>query len=179
MQNVLIGISEIKASIVKEIDKVLKELQTELLQQGHKATGALIESAEQKTAFEDATRLVIDIYFNDYWVYVNNGVAANRIPYTPRRRGEAARGGTSKYIEALISWAKIIGIPDNEAKGFAFAVARKHSMEGMPTRSSYRYSSNGRRTNFLGFVTDGIEERIAAAINLDGIANLVIQKYLS
>lgn len=173
----MLELDSIKQSVLLGVKKLLLDLQNELLAQGHKATGALIDSAESKIAYEDATRLVIDIYFNDYWVYVNHGVTANRIPYRPRKRGEAARGGTSKYIEALIEWAKVIGIPANEAKGFAFAVAKKHSIEGMPTNGSYRYSSNGRRTNFLGVITDGIEDKLLNAIDTDNIVDLIITKY--
>jgi hypothetical protein len=80
-----------------------------------------------------------------YSRYVNSGVTAANIPYTPGEK----RADKSKYIEGLIAYASKLGKDDDEAKSMAFAIARKHSKEGMSTKSSRSYSSTGQRQNFL------------------------------
>ena len=86
------------------------------------------------------------MYFADYGVFIELGVPADRIPYTP---GGPRRGGKSKYIQALISYFQLRGLSTRDANRAAFATATKHSREGMPTRGSYQYSRTGQRTGFV------------------------------
>lgn len=127
---------------------VLK-LGKELADQGHRLTGSLIESLEYKVR-EKTAGVVVEFFVNEYGVYLNNGIPASRIPYTP---GGKRRGGTSQYIQALIRYVeRRMGLRGKEATGVAFAIARAHKREGMPTRGSFRYSKNGRRTGWVDAV---------------------------
>lgn len=102
---------------------------------GHSMTGTFEESLEGKVESQD-NNYVINIYGNEYGLYLSEGVEADNIPYTPKRRGQGS-GGTSKYITGLKNWVQMkLGISDDrEALSIAFAIAHKHSEEGMPVRN--------------------------------------------
>tara|TARA_Y100000593_G_scaffold94734_1_gene195489 strand:- start:8619 stop:9137 length:519 start_codon:yes stop_codon:yes gene_type:complete len=137
------------------MDKLVKililALSGELIKQGHKNTGALIDSMRGQV---DRLGLGVDIYANKYAIFLNLGVKKNRIPYS-RGRG---RGGRSKYIEGLIAYFKQKGAADPKAA--AFATANKHKEEGMPTRGSRRFSTTGKRTHFINEALDKNKEVI-------------------
>lgn len=128
-------------------DKLVEALQAELIAQGHDNTGAGVESITLAVqAFSNLHQL--DISFNKYLIYQDKGVKANRIPFT---QGSGAK--SSKYIRALTLWVTQRGFvtSQKEAKSMAFAIARKHKKEGMPTAGAYAFSYNRRR---LGFFSD-------------------------
>ena len=145
------------------MEKLADSAKMELAEQGHRATGKGIKSIEPKVTAEGLDKLVGTILANDYLIPVDTGVKAARIPYSP---GSGAR--TSKYIQGLIRWVGIIkpSLSTKERKGMAFAVAAKHKREGMPTRGSYSFSSNGRRT---GWVKHGIEDNVERLVEMSGI----------
>jgi len=136
---------------------IMLELQTalrdELAAQGHVLTGKLSDSIMFEVS-ADGDEIVGQMYVADYGVFVNVGVTADRIPFG----GRSGKGGTSQYIQGLISFWEGRGLSGREAIGAAFATAHVHAREGMPSRGSYKYSSNGER---LGFVQDAVESRIA------------------
>lgn len=128
----------------------------ELLAQGHRLTSELISSIEYKVQ-TSANGLTLDFFASEYGTYLNTGVPANRIPYSPGRRG----GGTSAYIQGLIRYAqRRMGLRGKEAVSAAFAIARKHKREGMPTRASFQFSSNGRRTGWVDIILEQDEQKI-------------------
>lgn len=136
---------------------IMLELQTALRDtlaaQGHVLTGNLSDSIMFEVS-ADGDEIVGQMYVADYGVFVNVGVTADRIPFG----GRSGKGGTSQYIQGLISFWEGRGLSGREAIGAAFATAHVHAREGMPSRGSYKYSSNGER---LGFVQDAVESRIA------------------
>jgi hypothetical protein len=134
----------------KIADHTLSQLKFELQSQGHKLTGALERSLEWRgRSFEGG--LVISFLAEKYALPVNTGVRSNRIPYTPGQ----ARAKKSKYIQALVRYAKIrFRVTEKQALGIAFAIARKHKKEGMPTFASFKYSKTRERT---GFIADALE----------------------
>lgn len=136
---------------------IMLELQTalrdELAAQGHVLTGKLSDSIMFEMS-ANGNEIVGQMFVADYGVFVNVGVTADRIPFG----GRSGKGGTSQYIQGLISFWESRGLSGREAIGAAFATAHVHAREGMPSRESYRYSSNGER---LGFVQDALESRIA------------------
>lgn len=122
------------------------ELRSELAQQGHKATGALMDSIERQvtaTLQEVETRIL----FRKYGVYVEKGVKASRVPFG----GSGGGKKYSRYIEALTKWVLIKRMAFNvpKARGIAFAIAKTHKKQGIPSLGSYAFSSNGRRKFFL------------------------------
>mgnify|MGYP003654451421 CR=1 FL=1 len=74
---------------------------------------------------------VVNIWMPNYWQYVEYGVPASRIPYTPGKRTGA---GTSLYISALVKWLSTKGksSTDPRTKNIAFAIATKQSRVGNP-----------------------------------------------
>lgn len=117
----------------ERIKEKLKEwISDEWMLAGHNLTGGFEKSLEVKeTVTEKGIR--IDVLGNEYGIYMNKGVSANKIPYTSKRKGHG-RGGTSKYIQGLVFYVKRrMGISnEREALGVAFAIAEKHSVNGMP-----------------------------------------------
>lgn len=134
--------SVVEITLIKEVEKVIDLLKSELAAQGHRNTGSLERSITYsvKRTYEG---LLATVSANEYAIYLEFGVPASRIPYTP---GSGAK--SSKYIAGLINYFKSKGLQPSEARSAAFATARAHKREGMPTRSSYRFSSNNRRTYF-------------------------------
>ena len=133
-------------------------IKTELGLQGHRLTGKLINSIEEVSR-NTTTGFIVAILGEDYLQFVNNGVPASRIPFS----GRTGRGGTSKYIQGLARFARIkFGKSPKEALNVAFAIANKHKREGMPTRSSRRFSKTGKRTNAVQIAVEKVEDQIAA-----------------
>ena len=117
---------------------IIKALQMELIEQGHKATGNLVNSFEQR-ALSLPNSLVLEILMDDYGVYVNNGRKA---------------GGKKVPIDVLVAWIerKAIVSGDKKVKSLAFAIQQTIHKEGSPTKGSFRFSNNGRRKGFIDFV---------------------------
>lgn len=130
--------------------------------QGHQYTGTLAESIGFDVNITEEG-MTISFYSEKYGIYVNKGVTAARIPFG----GRTGRGGTSKYIQALIGYAKgKLGIGnDKEAARVAFKIAYAHKKGGMPTEKSRVFSKNGQRTNFIQNALDFAEEEIALIIS--------------
>lgn len=130
------------------------ELQSKLEAQGHgrKGSSKLIDSMEVEI-ISTANFLVANMLMEDYYVFVEKGVKASRIPY---RRGSGRR--RSKYIDALIRHWQRKGLSRRAAKSAAFATANVHKKEGMPTKASFRFSRDGTRTGFLSSTLKNYEE---------------------
>lgn len=125
-------------------ETLIEEIRNQILLQGHYMTGALSKSVEAKTEVV-ADGVIIRFLLNSYGLPVNNGVIPSRIPF-----GKPTGAKVSKYIQGLIRFAKIrFRVTEKEAKGIAFAIARKQVKEGMPTNGSYRFTKTGKRTDFL------------------------------
>jgi len=127
--------------------------------QGHNLSGAAIKAMEVESKFVINT-LILTGLVPDYMAINNEGVKADRIPYTPN-----SGRPPSKYISGLIDYAKRrMGASDKEAKSIAFAIASKHKKEGMPTKASSRFSKTGRRTGFIEQSLEKISPQIIDAI---------------
>lgn len=131
------------AAITKAMADLQKRLVAELQAQGHRLTGALEKSIQYEVKVEGDTVTAVMTAL-DYGLVMEFGVPASRIPYG---KG-GSKGGTSKYIQGLVRFFTLRGLGSREALGAAFATAKKHKREGMPTRESYAFSANGRRTGF-------------------------------
>lgn len=128
---------------------VVEAVKLELAAQGHRLTGALIDSVTYQVK-QTATGALVEGLLLDYGIPVNTGVPANRIPYSGSRSG----GGASAYIQGLQLFAQLkFRVSKKEALSIAFAIANKHKKEGMPTQSSKRFSKTGKRT---GAIQDGL-----------------------
>lgn len=134
--------------VVDIMSDIRAGLRRSLQRQGHVLTGHLSESIEFDVSADGQT-VVGRMYFEDYGIYVETGVTADKIPF-----GGKGKGGTSKYIQGLITFWQERGLSGREAIGAAFATAHVHAREGMPSRASYAFSQTGERT---GFVRDYLE----------------------
>ena len=142
-------------------DYVIAELKKTLDEQGHKLSGTLQDSimAHNVTVLNG---FYLNFYYEDYGVPLDTGVPSNKIPFSP---GSGAK--QSKYIDGLIKYVKarmnISG--DKEAKGIAFAIAYKQKREGMSTESSKRFSSTGKRNNWVNNTLERIDDKLTQLIN--------------
>lgn len=159
----------------EEIGRIAVEgIALEWRKQGHELSGDAVRNMSTvNVPFQNGVR--IEGYVPDYMAYLNAGIPANRIPYTPN-----SGKPYSKYIEGLKEYAKKrMGKSDKEALSVAFAIASKHKREGMPTRSSARFSQTGKRTGFIETALDAkapeIEEEIRDSIEEE--VRLVITSY--
>jgi len=129
---------------------IIKELQKELIAQGHEATGRLVNSFEQRVVtIPDG--MALEILMNDYGTYVNDGRKA---------------GGKKVPINVLVDWVKRKAIVngDREIKSLAFAIQQTIFKEGSPTSGSFKFSTNGRRTGFIDIVIENELDDITAEL---------------
>lgn len=159
-------------NIIQINSEILEDIKIELAAQGHELTGKTFQSLRPDVRFEGGT-LVMEGKSSFVIEILNEGVAVERIPYTP---GAKTGAGTSKYIQALKEYAKKrFGLDDKKALAAAFAIAHKHAKEGMPTQSSKRFSETGKRTHAIETVfvenKDRFEKKIGDGIksHFDGL----------
>lgn len=140
---------------------VIAELRKTLIVQGHNLTGNLASSIEAYT-LDTLSGYFIRFYWEDYGVPLDTGVPAEKIPFSP---GSGKR--SSKYIDGLIKYVQqrmnITG--DKEAKSVAFAIAYKQKQEGMSTDGSKRFSSSGKRNNWVNNTLEAIDDKLTLLIN--------------
>lgn len=152
-------------------DMLNKKLIAELKAQGHSLTGSL-ERSLRGNMIQSRSGVSVLGTMNGYGKYVATGVSKDRIPYG----GHSATGGTSKYIQGLVAFWKLRGLSEKEALRAAFATAKKHKREGMPTKGSYAFSKTGERTQFIQIVDRAAGTDIDNIV-LDGLDRIVDQKY--
>jgi len=121
-----------------------KELLKEWKAQGHFMDGTIVNEMEF-VINETSSKLDFLAYMFPYGGYIDTGVPAHKIPFSG-----IGGGGTSRYIQALIGYAKKrMNLPDKQAKSVAFAIAYTQKKEGMPTADSFKYSSAHKRTEWI------------------------------
>jgi hypothetical protein len=150
-QNIQVATGEEFERLVADL---IEALQDEYKAQGHVLTGRLIKSIDSEVR-ETARAFEGEISLLPYARYLERGVKARNIPYSP---GSGKK--SSKYIQALINYFLKRGKGAKESKRAAFATAMKHKKEGMPTRSSFRFSKNGRRKFAIRETIEGEGKKI-------------------
>lgn len=160
-----------KRLLLKAADMVNQALVNEWQAQGHTLTGAW-EKSLHGTYISGGNSAAVLGTMNSYGAIVEQGVSASRIPYG----GAKATGGTSKYIQGLVGYFQKRGLSEKEAIRAAFATAKTHKKEGMPTKGSYAYSKTGERTKFIGIVNKVLGGDIDRYIS-EGLDEIVDQKF--
>lgn len=177
-----IGLEEIINAVMFDLRGKLRTSQDD---QGHTLTGKLRDSIDYTTTKGNGI-ITAKMEMENYGVFVEFGVKANRIPFS----GRSGKGGKSQYIQGLISFFEKRGLSGREAVGAAFATAQVHAREGMPSRASARFSKTGERTGFIKTVLDnevkGISDRIEKEFGIKiqflfaetfkGFENLILQQ---
>lgn len=151
------------ATHVEHLQHVLSELLMEEFEaQGHSMTGKLIKDIEYKVK-QETTKLTLSGYAYIYGNILAAGTKAAKIPYG----GRTGRGGTSLYILALQNYVKQrMNIQDEQkSKSIAFAIATEQKKHGMPTPGSHRFTTTGKRTDFVEEAFRKGEDRITEAVS--------------
>lgn len=139
-------------AILKSVTAILdKAFKAEIKAQGHSLTGALEASVNGKITETNTSCQILD-----YGHILDEGTSPSRIPFS----GTTGKGGTSKYIQGLVSFWQLKGLSAKEALSAAFATAKVQKKEGMSTAASRRFSKNGQRQNFIGNVINAKEPEI-------------------
>lgn len=103
-------------------DQVESEIETRLKNYGKYATGNLYDSIRY-TVTEDSNKFRISFFMADYGQWVDKGSKPSKYAnMTGKGKGK------SKFIESLMIWCRIKGIPE----GAAFPIRRKIWKEGLP-----------------------------------------------
>lgn len=135
-----------QAVVKTQFEKFIKtKLLEEWTAQGHFIDGKIVR--EMDLVIEETLNAVgFLFFFLPYGTYIESGVPASSIPFSG-----IGGGGRSAYIQGLIGYAmKKLQIQSaQEAKSVAFAIAHTHKKEGMPGRASARFSSTGKRTEWI------------------------------
>lgn len=138
-----------------------------LVAQGHVATSGLIKSVSGAVnVLLNETRYEMSMF--DYGLIVDKGVKPERVPFTPRRVGQVKRTRPSRYVTALMDWVRVKGLTtglEKEVRAMAFAIARKHKREGIPTKGSARFSQTGKRLDFIQETISRVDDRITQLIS--------------
>jgi len=151
------------ATDVERVQQVLTEaLMDEFEAQGHSMTGKLIKDIEYQVK-QETDKLTIAGFMYGYGNILAAGTKASKIPFS----GRTGNGGTSLYIQALQNYAKQRMNIQDEKKSLsvAFAIAHTQKKHGMPTPGSYKYSSSGKRTEFIEDAFKMGEDKINEAIS--------------
>ena len=134
-------------------DYLLFKLGKELTDQGHRLSGNLIRSLEYKVRTKTQD-LILEFLANEYGEELNTGVPASKIPRYP----------SLEYLRLVRDLARYatqrMGLRGKAAKSAGHAIVRAWQREGKPTRASYRFSKNGRRTGWVDYTLLNEEETI-------------------
>ncbi len=150
-------------AIFREADKLLKKaIKKELRDQGHKNTGQLENSISSKVV-EQSGEAVLTGTSLYYAQFINDGIKADSASF--------------KQFPFLVDYFMSKGYAEKEAKNFAGATIRKWMKEGMSTKGSIRFSKNGRRLNFMGYVDQETAKDLDQSVQ-KGLDNLINSVYL-
>ena len=143
----------------------------ELRGQGHRSSGRLEESFAK----------IIEIKVNEakgiitaekYGIYLDKGVAANRVKYP---------------VDVLFPWIRRIkpGISVKEMTSLAYAIRAVHKKKGIPVPKAYSsngrvktYSKNGRVKAWVENGIKGKEDELNSIINLAAYLDLLVKEQI-
>lgn len=131
-------------SIESKVQEIEQLLQKELEDQGHVAFGNLLNSISS-TIDKQAGYIDITFWALDYGKYVNRAYSPSELTYIP------LEGNFKEWIKLRFGTSD-----EKEIRSIYFAIHNKWFSEGKPTQSSYQYSNNGYRTEWI----DRVENQI-------------------
>jgi hypothetical protein len=154
-------------TLIEHLEQVVSEvLANEWEAQGHHMNGAVVRDIEYVAKYE-TNKILLSGLMYPYGMIIAAGTPENKIPFS----GRTGRGGTSLYIAALQNYAKArMGVTDEKKSlSIAFAIATKQKAMGMPTPGSYRFSSTGKRKDWIELAFKNNEDKITEAIRQMGV----------
>ena len=141
---------------------VAEQIKREIEDQGHRATGELIDSVEVQVSVQ-GDKVVGSVRLNDYAKYLNEKQQPHYPPFS-----------------AIFEWAKVVrrDLSDKEQRSFAWAVVNKIGKEGMPTSGARAFSKNGRRTEWAKYAIANNLQEIRNRLRLNEIfRETIIQQF--
>lgn len=123
-------------------DEIVADLRHELEQQGHKDTGALDKSIRYEIT-QTGNDIEIGFYYLEYGKDLNDGVKPQNVNYK---------------LTDLAGWAQRKGITNLPA------LQKLHKKVGIPTRGSYKFSKNGRRTMFKDVIVNELKKTLPSRL---------------
>lgn len=148
---------EIRSIIEQELEKALdlfkKEVKKQLEIQGHRNTGRL-EASIDSFVTNTGISVIGTAIMEDYGLKLDTGVKASEIRTTV------------DYINDLTDYFRSKGY-QKQSKTIAIRTALAHKREGRPTKGSYRYSKNGKRTGFVNDAYDNVKAEFEKIITDD------------
>jgi hypothetical protein len=140
-----------EAELKKAIELIMTIGQRNLVNQGHKNTGALL--ASMKITVDKASA---ELYGAEYGLAQETGIQASRHPF------KGGKGDSSEYIDAIAEWVRNKGIEDDfvKSKGIAFAIAKRQSGRGLNNGTATgMHSTDGRfDSTKQGWLSSAIKE---------------------
>lgn len=123
-----------EAELKKAIDLIMEVGQRNLINQGHRNTGALL--ASMQTIVNQAAA---ELYGAEYGLAQETGIKAENHPF------KGGKGGFSEYIEAISEWVRNKGIESDivKSKGIAFAIGKSQSGKGTSKAGTGMHSTKG------------------------------------
>jgi hypothetical protein len=161
------------ATDIERLEQILTEiLLNEWEVQGHSMGGKVVKDMEFKSK-QETNKIILSGFTYPYGNIIAAGVRPEKIPYS----GRSGRGGTSLYIQALQNYAKQrMNISDEKKSlSIAFAIAATQKEEGMPTMNSYRFSTSGKRLDWVQEAFKNNEDKITEAISVFAFNQLNVE----
>lgn len=115
-----------------------RDLKQELTQQGHVARGTLKNSIRAEVKTDKSGENTLLIRANKKWKPVNDGQPA----------------GLNLSAQTIKRWLSAKGIDWRSNKFVIYQINKAVFEQGTPTKGSFRYSKNGRRTGFVDVVAN-------------------------
>ena len=152
-----------EGQIKSMLESLVKEIKEELEQQGHRASGKLIDSI--RTELDSQSDWIAGfVFMQEYYKWVDSGF-----------RPKLSRA----YIDALVQWMQQpgigIGSSDKERRGIAFAIYNVATQTGHPTPNSFAFSSNGRRKDFIAQTIEPFTKTLPQRIDFGKTREYFIQ----
>jgi hypothetical protein len=137
---------------IERLQSILTDaLRAEWEAQGHSMTGKVINDIEYKVK-QETDNLTIEGYMYAYANYQAQGAK------WPNKRPPIAP--LQEYVKNRM------GITDEKkSKSIAFAIAATLKKEGLPTSGGMKYSSTGKRSDFIGEALKKSEEKLTDVIS--------------
>jgi hypothetical protein len=148
------------------LENIIREvLLNEWEEQGHSMTGKVVRDLEFKIEQTPDTLTLLGLMY-PYANIIAAGVKASKIPFRGSKPRGQGTGGVSLFIEALKDYVRnrMEEPDDRKVTSIAFAIAQTQRKEGMPTRGSYKYSSTGKRTEWVGESLEKNEDKLVESI---------------
>lgn len=152
-----------RSEVGSVLNSLVSEIKQELEQQGHRATGKLIDSIRAELDVQQDA-IAGFVFMQEYYKWVDSG-------FKPKL--------SRAYIDALVEWMKLpaigIGTSDKERRGIAFAIYNVAKNTGHPTPGSFQFSNNGRRKGFIAETITPLTKKLPQRINFGKIREFFIQ----